>query len=465
MSIAALALCLCALCAISARAEDRDGEERAVYDGFLVSCPSAPSAGTQGLLRGTRGAPMEPVLGDVYWTQSEEYAQWLLDTGQAAFVEPNYIATLFDSPAPAPDWPRQMLRTDYAEALGMDGTGVRVAVIDSGLDLANPDLQNARIAAGYDYIGETTAMRDDVYHGTKVAQLIAGDDNGLGVTGIAPRCDLVPLRCFSSSSGGDVKTLSRAIVDAATVYQCDVINMSWGIAGQSSVLHQAIQEAYAAGAVLVAASGNVSSSYPQGTLIYPAAYDEVISVGSVDAQGNVASDSIQNGCVTVCAPGKGVGLIPAGGGTESSSGTSFAAPCVSAALALVKQYAPALRGRDCVELLRERAFDIGETGRDAAYGYGLARLDRLFEARWAYLSESAEGAARFSASLLRAGEGYLMLACYNARGQMCGVRVAPLSGGCVSVRWDLPEGAARCAAFFLGADGRPLYEVIVPAMQ
>ena len=456
------AFCMCLLCAAAAPAAEAEPETASVpaeYDGFLVSVSATPPAAAKGRLAERANASLEPVFGDVYWTKDEAYAKRLLDSGLADYIEPNYIATLFDVPASGLDWPREAVRADYADTLGLDGAGVRVAVIDSGVDANNPDLREAHIVEGYDYINETTTMQDDLYHGTKVTQLICGDDNGLGVTGIAPGCELVPLRCFAPSSGGDVKTLARAIVDAAETYHCDIVNMSWGFSGNSATLLQAIRTADAAGCVLVAACGNVSTSYSQYSVLYPAAYDEVISVASVDQTLNSASTSMKNSYVTVCAPGKDITFTAADGTAQTGSGTSFASPCVAAALALVKQYAPALSGGDCMELLRTRAVDLGETGYDITYGYGLLRMDLLLADHSARLEAgSGDSSDRFFASVLRPEGGAVVVACYDSQGRMCSAYSSRWQQYFSAASLELPAEAVRCSAFFLSSDGTPLYE-------
>ncbi len=433
-------------------AEDKAPEP--AYEGYLVGCSAPPESGARLLFRAA--AALEPVLEGVYWTESESYARYLLESGQADFIEPNYVATLFDLDAGAGGgggWPREALCADFAGSLGLDGTGVRVALIDSGVDLNNPDLTQANILAGYDYVNETTAMADADCHGTLVAQLICGDDNGLGVTGIARGCELVPLRCFAGSRAGTVAELALAVREAVTRYNCDVINMSWGLTNDSLTLHRAVADARNAGAVLVAAAGN-TDAFAQGSVVYPAAYDEVISVAALNETLAASPYSIQNAYVSVCAPGDAIGFVDARGTAVSGSGTSFAAPCVSAVAALVKQYA-GVSGADCLALLCERAADLGAAGFDRACGYGLPRLDLVLQQRRCELAEGT-----LSASLLRGAGGRVVLAAYDAQGRLSAVRSASAADGYGAASCALPEGTARCAAFFLDEAGAPLGEAV-----
>ncbi|MBE7003419.1 MAG: hypothetical protein E7425_03920 [Ruminococcaceae bacterium] len=449
------ALCLALFICPAARAAEQE-ETDAEYVGYLVSCPSAflQESADAPLLRGGAAGTLEHVLEDIYWTQSESYALWLLESGRADFVEPNYVATLFDTnEGDAGGWQREALCSDAAEALGLDGTGVRVAVIDSGVDPNNPDLADAKLADGYDYIAGTTEMSDDVSHGTKVAQLLCGDDNNLGVTGLARGCELVPLRCFSKSHDTTVAELALAVKEAVTRYHCDVINMSWGLANDSQILHDALRQASDAGVALVAAAGNTGTQFPQGSLVYPAAYDEVISVASVNSSLIAAQDSMHNAFVTVCAPGADLSFTLADGSSASGSGTSFATPCVSALAALLKQHA-GLSGADVLALLRERSVDLGDPGFDDVYGYGLPRLDALLVPQRCVLSGRT-----LSASLLRREGGTVVLALYDAQGRMTGMYLDSAADGYGLVRCAAADDAVSGAAFYLDESAAPIFAV------
>ena len=364
---------------------------------------------------------IEEVLPDVYKIDSAQEARSYIESGLVDYIEPNYCATLCEEEPPndgsTQGWAFERMDAGYAEGLSLDGSGVRIAIIDSGLDVGKADLQNAHISDSYDYTLDTAVMTDTLGHGTYVAQMIAGDDNGKGTTGIARNATIIPLRCFQGKDDGSVANLARAIRDAVDVYHCDVINMSWALPQNQQTLKDAIDYAYAAGAILVAAAGNKVSADAANTLLYPAAYENVIGVGSVDSALTVAPKSEQTAAVFVCAPGEGVPVISNSGMAENVSGTSFAAPCVAAAAALLKQLSPQMTGSEISSALKERAKDLGDAGYDTAYGNGLVDLENLLANTWSHLTVSADGYL-VSGWLRQDGGGIVTAADYTAAGRM-----------------------------------------------
>ena len=152
------------------------------FDGYLVQLdPNGPVTLSEEEL--TADGSMAPVIDGIYRTDDKALADELLDIGVAAHVEPNYIVTLGErasSPPPMPEpekygWAYHWMKVDLAEKLGLNGTGVRIAIIDSGLEPDNPNLEGVEIAAWKDYVDPTaTGIRDSYGHGTCVAQNIAG---------------------------------------------------------------------------------------------------------------------------------------------------------------------------------------------------------------------------------------------------------------------------------------------------
>lgn len=273
-----------------------------------------------------------------------------------------------------------------AYARGATGRGATVAVIDTGVDLDHPELSGAISPASIDIVsGSTRFLDDDDGHGTAVAGVIAGRKNGQLAHGVAFEADILAIRAdaLGSCTGGcafaesDVATAT----DYAVTNNARVINYSLG--GGSSIgtrLKSALAAAANAGTILVLAAGNNGSDGP----IFPAAAADdgairgsAIAVGSVDADGRISTFSNRAGDaadVFMVAPGERIVTARAGGGGTVVSGTSFAAPHVSGAAALLLGRSPFLSAEEVVELLLSTATDLGDPGVDPIYGHGLLDL-------------------------------------------------------------------------------------------
>ncbi len=437
-----------------------------VCDGFLVSFSDEEQALRLAQENRITIARMTETL---YRVGSEEDLSFLLSYGVVRFSEPNYSVELFETETEVDpgsdaggDWIRRILKTDLSTAWGLTGAGVRVAVIDSGADVLNPDLTCANIEPGYDYVEESTEMCDTLYHGTKILQLICADDNDLGVTGTAAGVSIVPLRCFAPNKGGSVFMLSQAIRDAVDVYHCDIINMSWGLRVNSQVLEDAIRYAYSKGVLLVAAVGNVSSYNPQGTVFYPAAYDVVIGVSSFDPYLRGCSIAQRNASVTVCAPGSEIPLIGQNGEGLIESGTSFSAPIVTAEIAVMKQLWPDMTAEDLFSLIKTRATDLGEEGFDTCYGYGYLPMDRFpgdhGSCVFRIKTEEEERYGLFSWLILPEG-GKILSVCGDPSGKTEKVFAAGSDRPVLTLEREIPvsENGASVSVFFTDPSFIPMH--------
>ena len=154
-----------------------------------------------------------------------------------------------------------------------------------------------------------------------------------------------------------------------------VINMSLGAYGDSNILRQAVKHAHDHGVVLVAAAGNDGA----GQVAYPAAYDGVLAVAAVDALGQPAAFSNYGPQIDIAAPGVGVPVAWTGDQFASVSGTSFSAPLVSAALAMVLQQNPRLSGTEAVRILLDNANEAAIPGKDAYVGDGILNIERILD--------------------------------------------------------------------------------------
>ncbi len=294
---------------------------------------------------------------------SEELAEYL-EAGIVENYEPNYKVELLGD-----TWNLDAVNCNFAWELGCFGNEVRIGIIDSGLYPA-AELQD-NIIAGKNYLTGTTDTADNVGHGTFVAGIIASESRG-----ISYKSKIVPLKCFEKDTDTYVDDILGAIYDAIDVYDCDVINMSLGVPADASTLETAITYAVDNGAIVVSAVGNDGET----TVYYPAGYDNVVGVGSVDEASVVSWFSQYNESVFVTAPGENVISLGTGSGLYSiGDGTSFAAPHVSALAAIAKCIDKDIDTTRFKEILRVSSQDLGEAGYDVYYGYGLVNFESFIK--------------------------------------------------------------------------------------
>ena len=278
-------------------------------------------------------------------------------------------------------------------AHNLTGAGVRIAVIDSGIIGNSADLDYNHILAGWDYINDVPmndpeaesneAHTDAEGHGTLVAGIIAAvQNNNTGIAGLLSEVDLIPMRIASGASEEASVKAAQAIRDAVDKFGADVITTSVSLA-DTAELKSAVEYAASKGAIIIGASGNsgVSGSVDDA-YVYPASYDDVISVGAVDGSGNVRINSTKNDKVFVAAPGQQIvslGLSAKGYRCYVKSGTSYSAPVVAAMAAAAKQTDKKLTTEDFKKLLKKTSQDKGDKGYDNSYGYGVVDFEAFAE--------------------------------------------------------------------------------------
>ncbi len=214
--------------------------------------------------------------------------------------------------------------------IASNGAGVKVAIIDTGIDIDHLDLA---VAGGVNVVGpfKTEKYNDDNGHGTHVAGIVAALDNTIGVVGVAPGAQLYAVKAFNRKAIGFDSDIIDGI-DWSITNGMQVINMSFGGSDNPS-LHQAIQAAYNAGIVMVAAAGNNGTT--DGKIVYPAKYSETIAVSATNITDGLAYFSSYGPEIDLAAPGEKINSTWNDGYYKEGSGTSMATPHVVGTVALV----------------------------------------------------------------------------------------------------------------------------------
>ena len=290
------------------------------------------------------------------------------------YAEPNYYVYAQNVIPNDPGWPAQWgppaIRAPQGWELGRGSANITIAILDSGVDLAHPDLVS-KLVGGYDFVNGDADPQDDFGHGTRVAGVAAAaTNNHIGIAGISWGARLMPVKVLNSSGGGTIANVAAG-VRWATDHGAQVINLSLGgPAPASNTLKDAVDYAVGKGVTLVAAAGNTS-----GAVLYPAAYDGVIAVAAADRNLNHPAFSACGPQVDLAAPGVGIYTLELGGDTVSVTGTSMSAPFVAGAVAILLgmpgNNAPSLVEHE----LKTTARDLGNPGWDSCNGYGLIQLD------------------------------------------------------------------------------------------
>ena len=258
------------------------------------------------------------------------------------------------------------------------GTGVTVAVLDTGVDAGHPDLAG-QVLPGIDLVTRTQGVSSDPHgHGTHVAGTIAAlTGNDEGVAGVAPNAKILPVRVLDADGNGFMSTAAAGIV-WATDNGADIINLSFGSTTRTAAVSSALQYARDEGVLVIAAAGN---SRPAGNPVtYPAADKDVLAVAATDAGGQIAGYSTQGTYVDVAAPGNDIVSTTTGDAYATMYGTSMAAAQISAVAALVKSAEPAFGPDEIEAALEYAAVDKGARGKDRDFGWGIADAARAVDA-------------------------------------------------------------------------------------
>ncbi|MCS7245772.1 MAG: S8 family peptidase [candidate division WOR-3 bacterium] len=309
--------------------------------------------------------------------KAKQLVQALNIDSTVQYVEPNILYKLqYEPNDPLYDelWGLYVMYLNYAWNITKGNSSIKVCVVDTGIDIYHEDLSNNFIE-GYDEVNNDndiappSASED---HGTHVAgTILAVMDNNKGIVGVAPNTKLLGCRALTNEGGtsADIANCIMWCINKGS----KVINMSLGSPSPSQVIKEAIDSAYKKNIISVAAAGN-DGSYG---IRYPAAYDNVIAVGALDKTGEKASFSNYGPEIDFIAPGVDIlSPVPYYNQYAKLQGTSMAAPHVAGAVALILSINPNLSFNDIYNILAKSSIDIGPSGKDDKYGYGLIHVQR-----------------------------------------------------------------------------------------
>ena len=308
---------------------------------------------------------------------------------QVEYVEPNYIYKVDMTPNDPYynlQWSLPKMKVDKAWDLSTGSSPVTIAIVDSGVDADHPDL-SSKLIGGYNTINNTTSTNDDNGHGTHVAGIAAGImDNSKGIAGIAVNSKIMPVKAMDSSGSGSIMDIAEGITWAAD-HGAKVINLSLGGPYYTQTLQDAIDYAYAKGCLVIAAAGNDNSSSPS----YPAAHNHVVAVSATDENNNKAWFSNYGTYVDIAAPGTNIYSTTFDGLYGYKQGTSMACPNVSGVAGLVLSIVPSLTPDQLENILETTALDIGASGRDNNFGYGLVDAYSAIQKAYPNITLPAKG--------------------------------------------------------------------------
>lgn len=265
--------------------------------------------------------------------------------------------------------------TAWTERIGQCSAGARLGVVDTGVDLQHPSLVAADVHVNT--VRSSDRKASDRDHGTAVVSLLVGQA-GSEVQGLSPAARVYAADAFHNTSFGSTADAFDLIAALDWLVEQNVQAINLSLSGPDNmIIKKAISEVIARKIAIVAAAGKPTEEMDKTG--YPARYEGVIAVSSVDSRLRPSRLSIRGNHIAFSAPGVGISVASSGAQTKLADGTSFAAPFVTAA------YAAMLKGgattNSATEKIAAAAKDLGTVGRDPIYGWGLVQFDGLPDCR------------------------------------------------------------------------------------
>lgn len=301
-----------------------------------------------------------------------------------AFAEPDMLVepiAVVNDPDYGRQWHLPLIGAPSAWPYG-DGTGVTVAVLDTGVYPNHPDL-SGRVLSGWNTVSNNSDTADINNHGTWVAGVVAAKANNLiGGASTAPGAKILPIRITNSSDGWAYFSDMVEGITWAADHGARVANLSYGGAAGSQAVADAASYMMSKGGVVVVAAGNDNTDYGYGN------YPSLFVAGATTSSDAKAGYSSHGAFVDIAAPGSGIYTTNRSGGYSTVQGTSFASPNAAAVAALVMAANSSLNPTDVTAIIINTAQDLGTQGWDPDYGHG--RVNALAAAQLAYDSVTSD---------------------------------------------------------------------------
>jgi subtilisin len=251
------------------------------------------------------------------------------------------------------------------------GRGIKVAVLDTGVDWTHPDLR-PNVMGAVSFVPGESPM-DGNGHGTHCSGTIAAAISGAGVVGVAPEASLYGVKVLANNGSGQFSWIIAGI-NWAIQNRMQIISMSLGGSAAPVALESICNAAFNAGLLVVAAAGNDGPD--MGTVTLPGRYKSVVAVSAIDANNQIARFSSRGPEVDLAAPGVQVLSTMPGGRYAQMNGTSMACPHVAGAAAVIWGAHRFASNRQIWDLLASTADQLGPPGWDPQYGYGRVDVDQ-----------------------------------------------------------------------------------------
>lgn len=305
------------------------------------------------------------------------------------YAEPNsvYRADVVPNDPGYPNqWAHPKINSPAAWDVTTGSNTIVIAVIDTGIDLTHPEF-SGKLVTGYDFYWYDTTPDDENGHGTHVAGIAAAStNNSTGVAGMSWGAKIMPIKALGADGSGYNFDITSGILYAKN-NGADIINLSLGGSTNDGAMQDAVNQAHAAGALVVAAMGNANTSSPA----YPAAFNNVMAVSATAPDDSRASYSNYGPHVDIAAPGGQMGYLHDPDGIYSTmptynaylytqygysknydylQGTSQATPYVAGLAALIWSASPGLSNDQVQSVIQNTAVDLGAAGWDNIFGWG-----------------------------------------------------------------------------------------------